>query len=54
MSFMFKPLAYDDMSAVNKIDLPREVKESLVVGNDKVGISIAKHCIENMKTMDIL
>ena len=49
MSFMFKPLAYDDMSAVNKIDLPREVKESLVVGNDKVGISIAKHCIENMK-----
>ena len=49
MSFMFKPLAYDDMSAVNKIDLPEKVKKSLVVGNNNVGISIAKYCIENMK-----
>ncbi len=49
MSFMFKPLAYDDMSAINKIDLTVEIKKSLVVGNDKVGRSIAKHCAENMK-----
>lgn len=29
MSFMFKPLAYDDMQAVNHIELPEEVKQDV-------------------------
>lgn len=49
MSFMFKPLAYDDLQAVNKIQLSDEVKNSLVVGNEQVGIAIAKQCYEKMK-----
>jgi len=40
MSFMFKPLAYDDLTAVNKPILPASVKESVAVGNDKVSAAI--------------
>lgn len=37
---MFKPLAYDDLTAINKPILPASVKESVAVGNDKVSAAI--------------
>jgi mannose-6-phosphate isomerase class I len=48
MSFMFKPLAYDDLHAVNRIEISDAVKASLIVGNDEVGKAIGKQCYEKM------
>jgi mannose-6-phosphate isomerase len=48
MSFMFKPLAYDDLNAVNRIEISDAVKASLVVGNDEVGRAIGKQCFDKM------
>ena len=41
MSFMFKPLAYDDPKAVNRIALPQETVEQITVGNKAVAEQIA-------------
>jgi mannose-6-phosphate isomerase len=48
MSFMFKPLAYDDLNAVNRIEISDAVKASLIVGNDEVGKGIGKQCHQKM------
>lgn len=48
MSFMFKPLAYDDLNAVNRIEISDAVKASLIVGNDEVGKAIGKQCYQKM------
>lgn len=45
MSFMFKPLAYDEPNAVNYIELSQKVKDGVVVGNKNV----AKEIINSMK-----
>ncbi len=42
MSFMFKPLAYDDLTAINRPVLSSAVKESIAVGNEKVSETIIK------------
>ena len=42
MSFMFKPLAYDDLTAINRPALSSSVKESFVVGNEKISSAIIK------------
>lgn len=44
MSFMFKPLAYDEPKAVNYIKLSQTVKDGVVVGNE----DIAKEIIRGM------
>ena len=44
MSFMFKPLAYDDPKAVNRIALPQETVEQITVGNKAVAEQIASYC----------
>lgn len=40
MSFMFKPLAYDDLTAVNSPELSSSIKESLVIGNEDTASTI--------------
>lgn len=40
MSFMFKPLAYDDMTAINRPVLSSFVTEAIVVGNENVAAAI--------------
>ncbi|SHI49780.1 Mannose-6-phosphate isomerase, class I [Clostridium amylolyticum] len=40
MSFMFKPLAYDDLSAINKPLLSSFVRSAIVVGNENVAEKI--------------
>lgn len=42
MSFMFKPLAYDDLTAINRPVLTSVVTESLVTGNENVAATIIK------------
>jgi mannose-6-phosphate isomerase class I len=39
---MFKPLAYDDMTAINRPVLSSAVKDSIAVGNEKVSETIIK------------
>jgi mannose-6-phosphate isomerase len=48
MSFMFKPLAYDDLNAVNRIEISEAVKASLTVGNEEVGKAIGRQCYKKM------
>lgn len=45
MSFMFKPLAYDDPKAVNQIALPAETVEHITVGNDEVVLALTEYCL---------
>lgn len=40
MSFMFKPLAFDDMNAVNKIKLDSTILQAVKQGNDAVAAAI--------------
>lgn len=40
MSFMFKPLAYDDYSAINKPAFSKDYSRELTIGNDKIGNKI--------------
>lgn len=47
MSFMFKPLAYDDPNAFNVIDLSQKTKENAYVGTDVVCNKIVESVIEN-------
>lgn len=47
MSFMFKPLAYDDPKAVNRIKLPEKTKKSVTKGNEAVADKIIQDLIEN-------
>ena len=42
MSFMFKPLAYDDPKAVNRIALPEGVAARIVAGNENVTEALAE------------
>ncbi len=44
MSFMFKPLAYDDPNAVNYIKLDDRIKDALVSGNENVIAAIVEEC----------
>ena len=46
MSFMFKPLAYDEPNAVNKIQLKDDVRQNFIRGNE----IIAKTMITTMQT----
>ena len=36
MSFMFKPLAYDDLTAINRPILDSLISDTIAVGNDNV------------------
>ena len=44
MSFMFKPLAYDDPRAINKIALPEETVGQITAGNEETVETIATYC----------
>ena len=44
MSFMFKPLAYDEPNAVNHIKLDDDIKKSFVNGNEDVIDTLLKVC----------
>ena len=41
MSFMFKPLAYDDPRAVNRIALEQKTVDQITAGNEAVEKEIA-------------
>ncbi len=45
MSFMFKPLAYDDPKAVNRISLPEGAQEHITAGNENVVKALADICL---------
>lgn len=49
MSFMFKPLAYDDPRAVNRIALPQETADKITAGNEKVIEAITAYCISALR-----
>lgn len=51
MSFMFKPLAYDDPAAVNRPVLTSYVTESIVVGNENVAYAIIKSVGQSQKSV---
>lgn len=53
MSFMFHPYPYADPNAVNKVDVPKSVKENLVYGILNVGQRIAQLFDEGVKTIGI-
>ena len=42
MSFMFKPLAYDDLTAINRPELDSSIKKAMVVGNEEVAKAIIR------------
>ena len=44
MSFMFKPLAYDDPRAVNRIALAQGTVSQIIRGNEAVEERIAAFC----------
>lgn len=46
MSFMFKPLAYDDMDAVNYIQIPDHVKRSVLFHDEQMTDWIAQLCVK--------
>ena len=45
MSFMFKPLAYDDPRAVNRIALEQKTVDQITAGNEAVEKEIAAFCM---------
>lgn len=45
MSFMFKPLAYDDPKAINKIALPEGCVKRITTGNDEVINALTARCL---------
>ena len=47
MSFMFKPLAYDDPNAFNVINLSQNTKDNAYVGTDVVCDKIVESVIKN-------
>lgn len=49
MSFMFKPLAFDDMTAINRPGLSSFVKESIIVGNENATATIIKSVDKSKK-----
>lgn len=51
MSFMFKPLAYDDLTAINRPELPTEVKDAIAIGNGTVAKTIINSISECSKAV---
>jgi len=49
MSFMFKPLAYDDHNAVNHPNIPTSVREDITFGTVKAAQRIAAKTVELLK-----
>jgi mannose-6-phosphate isomerase len=54
MSFMFKPLAYDDLTAINRPVLSSSIKESIAVGNENVAAAIIKSIGESTKSVILI
>lgn len=54
MSFMFKPLAYDDPKAVNRISLPEGTQERITAGNESVVKALADFCLAAGKERFVL
>lgn len=54
MSFMFKPLAYDDPKAVNRIQLPEGITDHITAGNEKVVDVLANMCLSAEKERFVL
>lgn len=50
MSFMFKPLAYDDPNPINYISLSEEPEHSLVFGTTRAGTEIARYVLSLMES----
>ena len=54
MSFMFKPLAYDDLTAINRPVLTSSIIETMVVGNEVVASSIIKSLGQRQKAVILI
>lgn len=50
MSFMFKPLAYDDHTAINRPDIPASVREDLIFGTVQSAKRIAEKAVSLLKS----
>lgn len=50
MSFMFKPLAYDDHTAINRPDIPASVRENLVFGTVQSAKCIAEKAVSLLES----
>lgn len=52
MSFMFKPLAYDDHTAINRPEIPASVQENLIFGTVQSAKRIAEKAVSLLKEKD--